>query len=47
MISQGGITFAAITLLGVVTFWLTPEEKWLSRQRIQQMYEGADSVPTD
>jgi len=38
------IVFCGITIFGVLSFWLTPEEKWLSREQIQRMYDGADDV---
>ena len=42
--AQASIVFCGITIFGVLSFWLTPEEKWLSREQIQRMYDGADDV---
>ncbi|KAG8923373.1 hypothetical protein FRC02_011179 [Tulasnella sp. 418] len=38
----GGIIFGAINILGLISYWLTPEDKWLSREQVQQMYDGAN-----
>jgi len=40
----GSIIFAAITIFGVLSFWFTPEDKWLSREQIRRMYDSANCV---
>ncbi|KAG8919363.1 hypothetical protein FRC03_001638 [Tulasnella sp. 419] len=38
----GGIIFGAVTILGLISYWLTPEDRWLSHEQVRQMYNGAN-----
>lgn len=34
--------FAAVTLMGVISWWIVPEERWLSKEFIQQAQAGIE-----
>lgn len=41
-VNVGGVVFAAVTLMGLASYWFIPETKWLSSERLQVMRNGAD-----
>jgi len=42
-----GIVFGAVTILGILSFWFIPEEKWLPCELLQQMHDGANHIAVD
>ncbi|KAG8853150.1 hypothetical protein FRB96_008402 [Tulasnella sp. 330] len=38
----GGVVFAGITIIGVACYLILPDDKWLSNQKMQLMYDGAN-----
>ncbi|KAB5587647.1 Amino acid permease [Ceratobasidium theobromae] len=41
-LNYAGVVFGVITILGVLSWLLIPEEKWMRSDRIMQMYDAAD-----
>ncbi|KAG9027921.1 hypothetical protein FRB95_007050, partial [Tulasnella sp. JGI-2019a] len=44
MAFMAGVIFGAITIFGVLSFWLTPVDRWLPREKIQEMCDGANDI---
>ncbi|KAG8986330.1 hypothetical protein FRB94_010216 [Tulasnella sp. JGI-2019a] len=40
----GGVIFGAITIFGLLSYWFTPEERWLPREKIREMCDGANGM---
>lgn len=39
---QACVIFGAVTVFGIVTWYFTPEEKWLRREQVLQALHAAD-----
>ncbi|CAE6493397.1 unnamed protein product, partial [Rhizoctonia solani] len=37
-----GVILGSVTIFGILSWYFTPEEKWLRNSQAQQVYEGAD-----
>jgi translation initiation factor 5B len=39
---QACVIFGSVTIFGILSWYFTPEEKWLSRQQVMQALHAAD-----
>ncbi|KAG8773930.1 hypothetical protein FRC12_002229 [Ceratobasidium sp. 428] len=39
-----GVILGSVTIFGILSWWFTPEEKWLRTSQAKQVYDGADHV---
>jgi hypothetical protein len=42
MILQACVIFGAVTIFGIMSWYFTPEEKWLSKEQVLQALDAAD-----
>jgi hypothetical protein len=40
------VIFGAITIFGTLSWYFTPEEKWLSKTKVLQALHSADEIKT-
>ncbi|KAG6878350.1 hypothetical protein C0993_008108 [Termitomyces sp. T159_Od127] len=41
--AQACVIFGAVTLFGIISWWITPEEKWLRRELVLKAFEDVNS----
>lgn len=46
-IIQACLIVGAVTILGILSFWLMPPDRWLPHEQVQKMYDGANGEPVN
>lgn len=41
------VIFAAVTVMGIVSWWIVPEENWLSRRAVGRIHDAAEGHNVD